>query len=160
MPPSEKPSRDNAYFMDPENSAEMARLINLDRLVTQCMEGLFSEQSPADLADVHRLLDIGCGPGGWVQEVAYAFSKIEAVGIDISHTMIEYAQAQAQVHRLENAHFQVMDATKPLDFPDHSFDLVNARGIGFFAKAVWPPLLQECRRITRPGGSSGSPKLK
>jgi SAM-dependent methyltransferase len=138
--------------MDPESSAEVARLINLDRLVTQCMGGLFFEQSPADLAAVHRLLDIGCGPGGWVQEVAYAYPKIEVVGIDISQTMIEYARTQAQVHRLGNAHFQVMDATKPLDFPDHSFDLVNARAIGFFPKAIWPPLLQECRRITRPGG--------
>src|SRR5262249_48084099 len=27
-----------------------------------------------------------------------------------------------------------------------------ARFIGFFPKKVWLPLLQECRRITRPGG--------
>jgi len=138
--------------MDPESGAELARLINLDRLTTRCMGGLFSEQSTADLATVHRLLDIGCGPGGWVQEIAYAYPKMEAVGIDISQTMIEYAHAQAQVQRLDNAHFQVMDATQPLNFPDHSFDLVNARFIGFFPKAVWPLLLQECLRITRPGG--------
>src|SRR5215472_6378408 len=77
---------------------------------------------------------------------------MEVVGIDISQTMISYARTQAQVQRLDNAHFQVMDATKPLDFPDLSFDLVNARLIGFFPKAVWPSLLQECVRITLPGG--------
>jgi SAM-dependent methyltransferase len=144
---------ENTYFIDPESGAEMARLINLDRLTTKCMGGLFPEQSTADLASIHRLLDIACGPGGWVQEVAYAYPKMEVVGVDISQTMISYARTQAQVQRLDNARFQIMDVTKPLDFPDLSFDLVNARLIGFFSKAVWPPLLQECLRITRPGGT-------
>jgi ubiquinone/menaquinone biosynthesis C-methylase UbiE len=143
---------ENVYFMDPESSAEMARLINQDRLTTRCMGGLFSEHSTADLASVRRVLDIGCGPGGWVQEVAYAYPKMEVVGIDISQTMISYARTQAQVQRLDNAYFQIMDATKPLNFSDGSFDLVNARFIGFFPKAVWPQFLQECVRITRPGG--------
>lgn len=143
---------ENVYFMDPESGAEMVRLINLDRLTTKCMGGLFSEQSTADLAAFHRILDIACGPGGWVQEVAYAYPKMDAVGIDISRTMVSYARTQAEVQHLDNAHFQVMDATKPLEFPDLSFDLVNARLIGFFPKAVWPSLLQECLRITRPNG--------
>lgn len=138
--------------MDPESGAEMARLINLDRLTTQCMGGLFSELSTADLASVHRVLDIGCGPGGWVQEVAFAYPKMEVVGIDISQTMIAYARAQARVQHLDNAQFQIMDATKPLNFPDGSFDLVNARFIGFLPKSVWPQLIQECVRITRSGG--------
>ena len=144
--------RENAYFMDPESGAEMARLINLDRLTTTCMGGLFSEQSADDLVSVRRVLDIGCGPGGWVQEVAYAYPKMEVVGIDISQTMISYARTQAQVQRLDKAHFQVMDATKPLHFSDGSFDLVNARFIGFLPKSIWPLLLQECLRITLPGG--------
>src|SRR5436190_14519753 len=153
MSTSDSTQRDNVYFMDPESGAEMARLINLDRLTTKCMGGLLSEQSTTDLVAMHRLLDIACGPGGWVQEVAYAHPEMEVVGIDISQTMVEYVRVQAQVQRLDNAHFQVMDATKPLDFPDHSFDLVNARLIGFFPKAVWPSFLQECVRITRPGGT-------
>jgi len=46
----------------------------------------------------------------------------------------------------------VMDALKPLDFPDNSFDFVNARLIsGFMSKQAWPLFVQECVRITRPG---------
>ena len=130
----------------------MARLINLDRLTTTCMGGLLPELGRVVLPRIRRLLDIGCGPGGWVQEVALAYPKMEAVGIDISQLMIEYAQAQAQVQRLQNAQFAVMDATGPLSFPDRSFDLVNARFIGFLPKAVWPAMLLEWSRITQSGG--------
>jgi SAM-dependent methyltransferase len=84
---------------------------------------------------------------------SYTHPDIEVVGIDISQTMIYYARAQARVQGLHNASFRVMDATQPLDFPDESFDLVNARPIGFFPKGVWPKLMQECMRILRHGGT-------
>lgn len=142
--------RENIYFNDPESGAEMARLINQDRLITKGMGGLFSEQP--DLTDIHRILDVGCGPGGWVLEVAFAYPDIEVVGFDVSEAMIDYARTQAQVQGLDNAQFHVMDARQPLSFPDNSFDLVNARFIAFLGPAVWPKLLQECQRITRPGG--------
>src|SRR5437660_4725212 len=46
-----------------------------------------------------------------------------------------------------------MDATKRLDFPDESFDVINCRFlVGFMRQQDWPNLLQECMRITRPGG--------
>jgi len=75
------------------------------------------------------------------------------VGIDVSRLMVEYARAQAKVQKLNNVKFKVLDARNPLDFPDNSFDLVNARFIsGFMPPASWPMLLQECWRILRPGG--------
>lgn len=46
-----------------------------------------------------------------------------------------------------------MDVLKPLDFPDKTFDLLNARLLfGFMPPSAWPKLLQECLRIMRPGG--------
>ena len=66
--------------------------------------------------------------------------------------MISYAQAQVRVQGLENASFQVMDIQQPLNFPDNSFDLVNARFINFLPAAAWPPLMREFGRITRSGG--------
>jgi SAM-dependent methyltransferase len=141
---------DNVYFNDPENVAEMARLLGQDRLVTKGMGGLFSERS--DLSGIHRILDAACGPGGWAREVAFTYPKIEVVGIDVSRAMIDYANAQARVQGLDNASFQVMDIQKPLDFPDGSFDLINARFINFLPAAAWLQLMQEFGRITRPGG--------
>jgi SAM-dependent methyltransferase len=148
--PTNSSEDQNSYFIDHESGAEMARLLDQDRLYTSSMGGFFSERS--DLTEINRILDIGCGPGGWVQELAYAYPEKDIVGCDISPAMIAYARAQAQVQHLENAHFLVMDATGPLDFVDNSFDLVNARLIAFLTPQQWPELLRECMRITRPGG--------
>lgn len=148
--PTNEPQEENSYFIDHESAAEMARLLDQDRLYTRSMGGFFSER--ADISDLHRILDIGCGPGGWVQELTFEYPDKEITGIDISETMIQYARAQAKVQNLENARFLVMDATGPLDFEDNYFDLVNARLIAFLTPEQWPALIQECLRITRPGG--------
>ena len=138
------------YFPDTESSAEKARLMQQDRLLTEKMGGLLPE-----LPDAHyqRILDIGCASGGWALELAFTLPETEVVGLDISERMIHYAQDQAKVQSLENTQFHVMDATKPLAFPDASFDLVNARTIaGFMPRLIWPEFIGECRRILRPGG--------
>ncbi len=147
----DSPKGENVYFNDPESGAEMARLLSQDHIITKGMGGLFSERS--DFSSIHRILDAACGPGGWAIEVAFAYPEIEVVGFDISQVMIDYANARAQVQGLDNAEFLVMDIQKPLDFPDESFDLVNARFINFLPTATWPKLMQEFKRITRPGGA-------
>src|SRR5579863_2078543 len=148
---SDSTQSENTYVFDAESATEMARLLDQDKLITEGMGGLFPDR--LDLSKIHDALDIACGPGGWVQEAAQAHPEIEVMGIDISQRMIEYAQAHARVRKLNNAHFHVMDALRPLDFPDETFDLVNARAIfAFMPKEAWPRLLQECLRILKPGG--------
>lgn len=149
--PTELPRDENTYILDSESATEMARLITQDRLITQGMGGPFSEQT--DISNFHTILDVACGPGGWVSDVAFANPDMQVTGIDISNKMIEYARAMAWSQRLENTTFQAMDVLKPLDFPDNSFDLVNARFlVALMPKTAWPKLLEECVRITRPGG--------
>src|SRR5205807_5280187 len=146
------PQDENTYFIDAESGAETARLLNQDRLITSHMGGIFPARF--DLSNVKDVLDIGCGPGGWVLDVAFAYPEMNVVGIDISQTTIEYARAQAKVQLLDNVSFKVMDATRPLAFPDNSFDFINARFIfAFMPTSAWPKLLQECIRLTRPGGT-------
>jgi ubiquinone/menaquinone biosynthesis C-methylase UbiE len=146
----EPSNSENVYFNDPENVAEMARLLGQDRLITKGMGGLFSERF--DLSGIHRILDVACGPGGWALEVALTYPEIEVVGVDVSRTMIDYANAQVRVQGLDNVRFHVMDIQQALKFPDGSFDLVNARFINFLPAAAWPQLMQEFGRITRSGG--------
>jgi ubiquinone/menaquinone biosynthesis C-methylase UbiE len=149
--PSDPPQNENTYILDAESGTEMARLMMQDRLITKGMGGLFPERD--DISSMHDILDIACGPGAWVLDVAYTYPKIEVVGVDISRNMIEYARAQAWTQGLNNTHFQAMDVLKPLAFPDNSFDLVNARFlVGFMPATAWPRLIDECMRITRPGG--------
>lgn len=141
----------STYVIEAENAAEMARLTTQDRLVTKFIGGLFSPD--LDLSATRAVLDIACGPGGWVLDVATVYPHMIVTGIDISELMVAYAQSQAQVHYVTNTHFRVMNALKPLDFPANTFDFINARLLfGFMPPTAWLPLLGECMRILRPGG--------
>ena len=143
--------KESTYVIDAESGTEMARLINQERLLTRVMGGVFPEHF--DLSHVSHILDIGCGPGGWVLDVAFENAKINVVGIDISQQMVEYARAHAEVQGMNNASFQVMNALESLAFDDNSFDVVNARYIqAFMMKTSWAPLMKEIMRILRPGG--------
>jgi SAM-dependent methyltransferase len=89
--------------------------------------GLLPEQPEQAIAHLRDVLDIGCGPGGWVLDMAYTHPHLRATGIDISQGMIDYANALAHANGLDNAQFHVANAIDPLSFPDASFDLVNVR---------------------------------
>ena len=55
--------------------------------------------------------------------------------------MVQYAQTEARMRGLNNARFEVMDATKPLQLPTGSFDLINARLVfAFMPLNGWPRL--------------------
>lgn len=139
------------YVLDTESGAEMARLMRQDQLITQGMGGIFPEK--VNLEGVQDVLDLACGPGGWVMETAFAHPEMQVVGVDISEKMIAYARAQTKVQRLPNATFHVMNILQPLTFADASFDLVNERFIvGFMQQQRWPQLIRESLRILRPGG--------
>jgi SAM-dependent methyltransferase len=141
----------NTYIFDSESPTELARLINQDALTTRAMGGPFSGLMPQHIASLHQVLDLACGPGGWVLDVA--FPDIEVAGIDISQSMVEYADARARSQGLTNASFGVMDITRPLDLADESFDLVNVRFVGgVLLRENWAPFIAECTRLLRHGG--------
>lgn len=149
--------RTNSYLIDVDDVREMGRLVHQDRLLTANTGGLFPERG-GDMSGIRAILDLACGPGGWALQVAQAYPHIDVTGVDISVPMIDYARAQAHMHGLTNVHFTQVDvmptdAVRQLEFPDASFDIVNARlMLGFMAPTAWPVLVAECRRITRPGG--------
>jgi ubiquinone/menaquinone biosynthesis C-methylase UbiE len=143
--------REIRFPIDAESGETMTWLLNLDKIVTNGMGGTLAERP--DLSGIKVILDLGCGPGGWVLEVAREHPDIRVIGIDISRAMIQFAQAQALSRGYGNASFMVMDVKQPLAFEDASFDLVNERTLyGVMAPGEWPQLLAECKRILRPGG--------
>jgi ubiquinone/menaquinone biosynthesis C-methylase UbiE len=142
--------RENTYILG-HTATEKVRLIEQDRHFNQATGGLLPEQ--ADLSTVHRVLDVACGPGGWALDLAAGSPDVDVVGVDIDTGMIEYATTMARASGLDNALFQVMDASAPLAFPDGSFDLVNGRFlVGFLTQAQWPMAIGEMVRVCRSGG--------
>src|SRR5437879_13822 len=132
--PSENQS---TYFVNPEEAEETARLLLQDRLVTNEAGGVFPKG--LDPTRVQLVLDLACGPGGWVCDVGRLYPEMDVIGVDISEKMMRYAQAYAHTLRLDNVSFQRMDVLKPLEFPDASFDFVNASLLSsFMPAAVWP----------------------
>src|SRR5947209_2553830 len=127
------------YFVqDRQNQRELLRLIIQDQMVTRAMGGVLPEQ-PAP-ATFHRVLDIGCGTGGWIIEAAEAYPTMSLFGIDINRNMIEYAREQALARNVaERTEFRIMDALLVLEFPPAYSALVNLRfRIIYIRSCAWP----------------------
>src|SRR5437762_4315158 len=138
----------SAYFVkDRSNLEELARLEVQDKMITTGMGGVLPELT--DPTALRRVLDVGCGPGGWLIETAKTYPTIEKlVGVDISNTIIERARDQASASQLgERVQFQAKDALLALPFGNDYFDLVNQRfGVGWVR--IWERkkvILEYCR---------------
>lgn len=148
----------STYFVQDRNSREeLDRLILQDHMTTTVMGGVLPEQE--DPSKLRNVLDIGCGPGGWLLEVAQAYPYIQKLyGIDVSNAMIQHARQQAEQYNMktgpkERVEFLAMDALLVLEFPHDFFDLVNFRfGISFMRQWDWPKMLNEMNRVVKTGG--------
>ena len=136
-----------------KKKAELLRLALQSHMITTAMGGVLSEQQ--NPSSFRRVLEVGCGTGGWMLEAAQTYPEMSLVGIDINPLMVEYSHTQAKELGLESrVEFQIMDALKKLEFPDNTFDLVNLRFGGSFVRTLeWPSLLLEMQRVARPGGT-------
>ena len=148
-----KKEQPSTYFVqDRSNEEELQRLRIQDQMVTKVMGGVL----PAELdpSMFHRVLDVGCGTGGWIIDMAQQYPTMSLIGVDISIRMIEYAREQAiAAHVDDRVEFHRMDALLMLEFPYEFFDLVNLRfSTSFLRTWDWPKLLSEFLRVTRDGG--------
>jgi len=150
-PKNEHPS---TYFVqDRSNKEELTRLRLQDQMLNAGMGGVLPEQP--DPTIFQRVLDVGCGTGGWLMEAARTYPNMSLLmGVDVSSRLIEYAHAQAEAQQVsDRVQFRTMDALRMLEFPADFFDLVNHRlGVGYLRTWDWPKLLQEYQRVTRPDG--------
>src|SRR5713226_10475109 len=96
-PREKKPELPSTYIVqNRSNKEELIRLEEQDHLITTLMGGLLPEQE--DPGSFQRVLDVGCGPGGWLIDLARAYPNISTlVGVDISNHILAYAHTQAQV---------------------------------------------------------------
>jgi arsenite methyltransferase len=130
-----------------------------DQKVSQRVERLYQtpdivEQRRASrallqLAPGEHVLDIGCGPGLLVQEMAREVGAQGSVaGIDVSGDML--ALAQARCASIPNASVREASATS-LPFADASFDAVASTQVYEFVDDI-ALALSELKRVLKPGG--------
>ena len=156
MPLAPEPKREqpSTYVVeDRSNQEELNRLRVFDHMFTAGMGGVLPEQP--DPTVFPRVLDVGCGTGGWLIELAQTTPTCRLlVGVDASRTFIEYARAQAEAAQVsDRVEFHVADALRMLEFPSRFFDLVNHRAaVSWLRTWDWSKLLQEYQRVCSPGG--------
>jgi len=107
------------------------------------------------IKDGERVLDLGCGPGSFLQVLGEARPGCSAVGVDIASPQIEFArQNVAPAFPDGRVSFRVVEpAPAPLPFEDGSFDVVTCIEV---IEHIHPYLayrmLAEARRVLKPSG--------
>lgn len=99
--------------------------------------------------DMH-ILDVGCGPGTITVDFATYVPQGHVTGIDFSSHPFPDGRAAAAARGVTNVLFEQADATA-LPYADDTFDVVHAHQV---LQHVGDPVrvLQEMRRVTKPGG--------
>jgi ubiquinone/menaquinone biosynthesis C-methylase UbiE len=95
-----------------------------------------------------RVLDLGCGPGGFTAVLAETARSV--VGLDVSREWVDAANATFRAHGLANAE-SVLASGESLPFADSSFDAVTL--VDVIHHLDRPSMvLQEVARVLVPGG--------
>ncbi|KAI9273153.1 hypothetical protein EDC94DRAFT_594020 [Helicostylum pulchrum] len=136
-------------FLLPCDDDENDRLMTMHYILKSTFHGNFISpiQSMLD-SETNRtkVLDIGCGSGTWILEMATEFPNSDFYGVDdcpLFPTSI----------KPPNAHFRLHDVLKGIAFEDCQFDFVYMRlMILYFTPEELSQLLKEISRVMKPGG--------
>jgi len=99
-----------------------------------------------------RVLELGCGEGGHLVPIAYAFAQSECLGVDLSSAAIERARTFAEQAGVDNCVFHAQDVTH---FPADAgtFDYIIAHGLySWVPEPVRQAVLSICARHLSPHG--------
>lgn len=97
------------------------------------------------------LVDIGCGPGYLLADMARSFQKLNLIGVDISAEMVERAANNLAIKGLDDrVTFRVGDI-QGLPFEDSSVDFATST-LSLHHWSDPKQALHEISRILRPGG--------
>ncbi len=100
-------------------------------------------------SDGGALLDVGCGTGWLVREAARRFSGLDAVGVDLSPSMVEAARTGAKRDGVD-ARFVESDSAN-LPFDAGSFDVITCTA-SFHHYPDPVGVMRRWHELLRPGG--------
>ena len=94
------------------------------------------------------VIDIACGTGAQIFEIAAKASKV--TGVDLSASMIDFAVKTAEKRSILNADFFICDATDLSIFQDKTFDFaILSLALHQFLPNLYQPILSEMKRVAK-----------
>ncbi|CAG8547262.1 11671_t:CDS:2 [Diversispora eburnea] len=138
---------DAKYFF-PNDIGEIDRLQGEHYLLQHIWKGDFSSPVQKTLRKPGAtVLDVGCGPGSWVIDMARAFPSAIFIGLDISPIF------PSEQKKLPNASFLQSNLLNGLPFPEGTFDFIHQRFLNTaLEESQWKDeVILELIRKTKPG---------
>ncbi|KAI8060532.1 hypothetical protein BC940DRAFT_151765 [Gongronella butleri] len=137
------------HFHTPCDDEETERLVILHFLLKYVLKGNVAVpiESMTLKQPGTQMLDIACGCGTWVLEMAADYPEADVYGIDLLPNFPTSVKPS-------NAHFCQHNYISSLPFPDNSLDYVHVRlMLGLLTNTQMQRLLGEIARILKPAGT-------
>ncbi|KAG2172736.1 hypothetical protein INT43_000083 [Umbelopsis isabellina] len=137
----------SSYFL-PKDDEESDRLHEEHFLIKEGLGGnvLGQDLLTKKLQDGAMVLDIGCGPGTWLLDLATEYPSSLFHGLDIASVFPNQI-------RPPNVNFKVADARDQLPYDPDTFDLVQVRLMATaFQSHEWEIVYRNMYRVLKPGG--------
>lgn len=125
-----------------------------DRVIARAvieMGERIAEELVADVPDDSKVLDVGCGGGHLVLDLARRRPRASVTGLDLSEEQLARARARADEAGVSARVTLVQGSALELPFDDGSFDIVTSVA----SIKHWPDQargVRECVRVLAPGG--------
>ncbi|HLE10825.1 MAG: hypothetical protein A2504_11770 [Bdellovibrionales bacterium RIFOXYD12_FULL_39_22] len=98
-----------------------------------------------------KILDLGCGIGFWLIEIARKYESATLFAGDLSSNSLEIAQKRCNLFKVY-ANFSVQNA-ESMTYNNHSFDHINCQGVVHHTPNT-EMALAEIARVLKPGGTA------
>jgi ubiquinone/menaquinone biosynthesis C-methylase UbiE len=124
----------------------------MDRLKTYLLNNVFQSNFSSPVKEILKIggtevLDLGCGPGAWLLDMAETFPKSNFTGVDLTNTLIGNDDMSKNIKFIKG---NVLDG---LPFKNSTFDYIFIRNLSYgFSEQDWKFMINEIIRITKPGG--------
>ncbi|CAG8578925.1 1417_t:CDS:2 [Ambispora leptoticha] len=137
----------DSEYMIPNDDEEAYRLMRYHEAIKDIWGGLFNSPIEEKLRQGARVIDIGCGTGTWILDMAKQYPKSHFIGVDLS-PIFPSEGFPVNVNFIE---YNLLDG---LPFEDLHFDFVHQKFlISAFTESQWKEkVIPELIRITQADG--------